>query len=553
MTALQGAGAAGRVRWFAGDLAMPLAVIFAGIAAPLVVEVGLVLALCGGKFIYALDAAYVHLTLAQQITAGNYGIVPGEAAAPSSTILYPFLLAALDPLGFGSLLPLAINLLCTFATGAFALLLARECGVALRRIPPLRLFILTVTVTLALNLPGLAVTGLEHSLHVAMTVAYLLGLVRFVKNGRGDGWWIACIIIQPIIRFEAAAMVVADALIFVWFRRYRYALAMVAIGVFLVGGYSLFLHSLGLPLLPSSVLARSEWSKAAVASDGGGLRPVLFAILRNVKSNATSFGAAQMLGTLALGVAWLGSVPARLSPDARESDRIKLVTLAFMAFVTAAQLVGGKLGWNPPRYEAYVLVLNMCGLAVIFREKVNAWCEDATWRRVSALCLVLLLVFAGYVVQFVGIPASSRKDYLGSYQLQRFVTEFYRRPVAVNQLGYVNYRNPEYVLDLSGLGSEAARRAQAAEDGPDWMNAFLAGHNVDLAIMDSDTPGTVPDNWVRVAAMYPGDDPTDPTARHFVFYARSADAAGPVADALARFARTLPPAVHFVRGRQASG
>ncbi|MBV9655038.1 MAG: hypothetical protein JOZ42_10800 [Acetobacteraceae bacterium] len=543
----------GRVRAFGWGLALPLAVVLAGIAAPLLVQVLGLMALCAGKVVYALDAAYVHLALAQQIIAGNYGIVPGEAAAPSSTILYPFLLAALDPLGLGSALPLVINVLCTVAAGLFAMLLARECDIALERIPPLRLFVLTVTVTLALNLPGLAITGLEHSLHVAMTVAYLLGLVRFVKNGRCDWWWIACIIIQPIIRFEAAAMVVADALIFVFFRKYRYALAMVAIGVFLVGGYSLFLHSLGLPLLPSSVLARSEWSKAAVASDGGGgVLPVLFAILRNVKSNATSFGAAQMLGTLAAAVVWLGAAGTRLwAETGTKSDRIKLVTLAFMAFVTIAQLTGGKLGWEPPRYEAYVLVLNMCGLAVIFREQVNAWCEHATWPRVSAICLALLLVFAGYVVQFVSIPVSARKEYLGSFQLQRFVTEFYHRPVAVNQLGYVNYRNPDYVLDLSGLGSEAARRAQAAQEGPDWMNAFLASHNIDLAIMDSGTPTAVPESWVRLADLYPGGSPADPTARYFTFYARSAGAAGPAAEALARFARTLPPADRLLHQRPA--
>ena len=188
-----------------------------------------------------------------------------------------------------------INSVCCLATGVFAILLARECDISLHLIPPFRLFLLTAVVTLALNLPGLAVTGLEHSLHVAMTVAYLLGLVRFVVRGRCDWWWILCIIVQPIIRFEAAGMLVADALIFIFFRKYRYAVAMLAVGIFLVGGYSLFLHSLGLPLLPTSVLARSEWSNAAVGSDQG-LLPVFVAILRNVNSNVTSFGAAQMLG-----------------------------------------------------------------------------------------------------------------------------------------------------------------------------------------------------------------------------------------------------------------
>ena len=125
------------------------------------------------------------------------------------------------------------------------------------------------------------------------------------------------------------------------------------------------------------------------------------------------------------------------------------------------------------------------------------------------LSLALLIFFAGYVVQFLAIPAFARKEFLGSYQVHQFVTEFYRRPVAVDQLGYVNYLNPDYVLDLSGLGSEAARRAHAGGDSPDWMNGLLASHNVDLAIIDTDIGVNVPASWIRVGELYPGNSPSN--------------------------------------------
>ena len=59
-------------------------------------------------------------------------------------------------------------------------------------------------------------------------------------------------------------------------------------------------------MLPSSVLARSDWSNAAVASHSSPFA-VMAAILKNLNANLNSFGAAQMLGGLALGAAWLGS------------------------------------------------------------------------------------------------------------------------------------------------------------------------------------------------------------------------------------------------------
>jgi hypothetical protein len=114
-------------------------------------------------------------------------------AAPSSSILFPFLLAGLSSLGLGALLPLAINVASTASVGVFALLLARESDISLSGILSPRLLLLTAVVAIALDLPGLAVTGFEHSRHVAMTVVYLLGLVRFVISGRCDWWWISSI------------------------------------------------------------------------------------------------------------------------------------------------------------------------------------------------------------------------------------------------------------------------------------------------------------------------------------------------------------------------
>jgi hypothetical protein len=162
--------------------------VLCGIGLTLIFELTATLIATSGHLTYVIEAPYVHLALANQIAHGHYGLVPGESAAPSSTILYPFLLAGLAPLHLGAGLSLAINDLATLLAGTFALLLADECGVPLRRISAGQLFLLSIAVTLALNLAGLAFTGLEHSLHVASSVAYLLGLARFIRRGRCD-WW----------------------------------------------------------------------------------------------------------------------------------------------------------------------------------------------------------------------------------------------------------------------------------------------------------------------------------------------------------------------------
>ncbi|HKL20996.1 MAG TPA: hypothetical protein VJ904_04275 [Tichowtungia sp.] len=56
-------------------------------------EAGSILYLNGGVFTYSLDDAYIHLSLAEQIHHGHYGINAGEYSSPSSSVLCPFLLA----------------------------------------------------------------------------------------------------------------------------------------------------------------------------------------------------------------------------------------------------------------------------------------------------------------------------------------------------------------------------------------------------------------------------------------------------------------------------
>ena len=63
---------------------------------------------CG--VVYSLDDPYIHLALARQILHGHYGINPGEFAAPSSSILWPFLLAPFAFTRLVEFLPLVINL-----------------------------------------------------------------------------------------------------------------------------------------------------------------------------------------------------------------------------------------------------------------------------------------------------------------------------------------------------------------------------------------------------------------------------------------------------------
>ena len=128
-----------------------------------------------------------------------------------------------------------------------------------------------------------------------------------------------------------------------------------------------------------------------------------------------------------------------------------------------------------------------------------------------------------------------------------WTSPFYRAAVATDQLGYVNYDNRSYVLDLSGIASDAARKARAENSSLQWMDTLLARHNIGLALIDTAHGSSVPSQWIDVAELVPsGEVPGEETHR-FIFFARRASDVDAVVCALNHFAPTLPSTVRLLR------
>ena len=69
--------------------------------------------------------------------------------------------------------------------------------------------------------------------------------------------------------------------------------------------------------------------------------------------------------------------------------------------------------------------------------------------------------------------------------MHRFVTEYLKKPVAVNDLGRVAFDNEKYVLDLWGLGSEEARRKRRTDTmkGDNWMEKMAAEKGIHVVMI----------------------------------------------------------------------
>jgi hypothetical protein len=96
---------------------------------------------------------------------------------------------------------------------------------------------------------------------------------------------------------------------------------------------------------------------------------------------------------------------------------------------------------------------------------------------------------------------ASSNIYEQHYQMHRFVTDYWREPVAVNDLGYVAYRNDGYVLDLWGLASQRALEARRRRDGSAWMEDLTSDFGVRLAMIYEAWFKEIPDRWVPIADL----------------------------------------------------
>jgi hypothetical protein len=130
--------------------------------------------------------------------------------------------------------------------------------------------------------------------------------------------------------------------------------------------------------------------------------------------------------------------------------------------------------------------------------------------------------------------------YEQQYQMHRFAVEFFPQNVAVNDIGWVSYRNGRYVLDLWGLGSEEARQGARSNGRTTAFLRDITERNavVYAMIYDSLFPGSTPPEWCRIAELETSQ--VSAASGTVTFYLIDPSKEAEMARALQRFSSSLP-------------
>jgi hypothetical protein len=435
--------------------------------------------LCGGRLVYSLDDAYIHLSVSEQIARGGYGINPGEFSAPSSSILWDFLLAPFAGSPVHEFVPLLLNV-------AFLLwsleLLRRLAGALLPGAGPWAVSLAALWFAVGLNLFGLVLTGMEHNLQISLTLAVLLGVTRISGGGKTGRGAAAAMILGPVVRYELLAVTGAAAVVMFLQGRRKTAVLLTAAALAVPAVFSLYLVSRGLPPLPGSVL-----TKLAEGGFGGSLAGSLLGRARSLVSDMDGFRLAFLLALTPAALVLCGN---------RES---RLVVL-FGLLAGTAHVLAGRYGWFG-RYHIYILAAIIPSLAWPFRNRLGRIARPpGAAGRLALLVLPLTVFLLPEIAVTVKTPLASRVIRL-QHGVMRSIALTYGERVAVNDIGWVSYRNPDHVLDLWGLANDESRR-HCLERGTGWVGDLVERDGAGLVMIYADLfQGEIPPEWIKAATL----------------------------------------------------
>lgn len=477
-----------------------------------------------GAWAYVLDDPAIHLSVADHFARdGTWGVAAGQFESASSAPLWTVLLAA----GVAAARPAAhaLPLVLNVAAGVAVLwLLAREQSV-LRpgRDRPADAAATVLLVTVVLFLPGLALVGMEHTLHVALVLAAVVAVDRWVHDrpGPGPAAVAALVALATLARFETAFVAVGLALALLAAdrraHRQRAVLVLAASGL-TVAGFGVVNRALGGDWLPNSVLAKGQ---APNQAQSNGLGPIDMAGRLTHDPVLAALVGAAVVYLVVWGRRGRAAVPAAV-----------LVVAAVLHAALA------DVGWYE-RYQAYLIAVGVYALLLMLAELPLA----VRRRALVAVCVLAAVLGSSKINLTVKAPLASDDMYRQQYQAGRFLDAYYDgEPVATDQLGYISWFHDGPLTDFAGLGDRAVLETRRGGEPRSEVWAELArrrGFRV-VVLYDVAAAFNVPRGWILAGEWRLDGDTVTGVSDTLQFWATAPGEVEPLQDHLRDFADDMP-------------
>lgn len=488
-----------------------------------------------GHFTYVLDDPYIHLGIAKNLaTHGVWGVTQYEFASASSSPLWTLLLAIFVKIGGDSVYwPLAFCL--GFSIGTALLLYHRFIRAGIGVLWGLG----AATLIFAAGpLHVLPFTGMEHCLQIFLDLIFGFWLLDAMGRSSAVRDLPIAVVLTILIcacRYESIFLLVVPIIVSLLRRDWRLAGAMV-LGPFLAyGGFALYSHLVGMPLIPNSILLKGHLPRSDLASFvsavfsraystlsfGAGTHSDLFLLcagtaltlrLRTLRASTISLQvwmwtlivACFLHGGLA-NFGWFFRYEAYLVVSfatvivlsLREflahrapSEAVEVSKVGWwisIGVITGLQVLMNRVGWFYRADSFLIFSTNIVAVSLLVAMYTGPRTRGRLTRSLILTLIpvaVVLTVWDRASLALSEVGDGSRDIYLQQVQMARFVSRYYPRGrLAANDIGAVTYFTRVHLLDIWGLANDDVRRLRlSGQYSTHSIGELMASFKPDLVI-----------------------------------------------------------------------
>jgi hypothetical protein len=491
----------------------------------------------GGVFNYALDDPYIHLSIAKNVAFHDvWGVTAFAPSSASSSPLWTGLLAlGIRVGGVSDRWPITLGILSSIAATLLVYRRFIQAGIGTPFAVVFSLLVFAVGPLLILPF-----TGMEHCLQILMDLVFGFWLMDAFARKRKPadlGFAVAITMLMCLCRYESVFLVVVPIGVGLWRRDWRFAVALAAGPLLAIGGFGLYSHMVGMPLIPNSILIKGNVPRASVGS--------YLSTLGYHTFRALTHRSAELCCLFVLCAAALFAMRWRTVRDETEPLRIWGWTV-LVACVMHAGLATIGIFY---RYEAYLVVCLLVVSVLAIQTIPVPPRNERAWSALKACAplFVGLLVIGRAITAVNDIPKASRDIYLQQLQMARFVSRYYATGrVAANDIGAITYYSRVHLLDLVGLASDDIRKLRMTHNfRTEMLGASIDAFAPDLIVA---YPEWFKGRFNLPPSIIPVADWTIPpvtsaASRKVTFYATSLESARRLKRELAEFQASLPAEV----------
>jgi len=452
-----------------------------------------------GHLVYSLDDAYIHMSISKNLALhGVWGVSSHEFSSSSSSLIWTILLAFVYYIfSPNEITPLIFNIIPALLIIVSVYVLLKKWSIT----GNYYLFSVLILMILLPPLPPLIFTGLEHVLHILLSILFIFFASEALSvNNNRKYLWVAAIIsiLLPVIRYEGIVIVAGFCYLLLIQKKFIPSILIFIsslIPVFIFGVLSI---SKGWSFFPNSLMLKANLPDVYSIGD--------FIYFISVLSGSFLQGTKLYLFVInALFI--ISSITIYLmmkSPAWLKKSQFNLISL--LLFNIALYLVYSRSGWSY-RYQSLIISLSVFVLSVILRRYFSQNYIGAKWKvmlvRIVSVIIILFISYNG-IKLMNDVPLTTRNIYEQQYQMGLFLKDYYYgSAVALNDIGTCNYFADIKCVDLWGLSNlEISKLRRSGNFTEQSIMEITAKNKVRIAIVydswfEEDGSVILPKEWIK--------------------------------------------------------